>query len=670
MVDLRWGRSIPIEDIDNLDPMSLWIMGHGRDFAGHLLSDSAGSDLDFRFVAAIDAANPISSLRNGRSLVAIMNEDLDTNTGLIVQDLKSSLFYTKLAMENPRLFLLPLRSQSVLTPAAEETLRRIEPKFTVRRSQYRTGAQPPRPVIGIIDHGINFAHERFRDGMQSNIDFAWDQGGVYQQGSDVPFGREFQGHQITQILRDSDGCDAEALRRMGLTDFERPGERPLARRLSHGTHVLDLAAGATGWEEQSQAPHIIAVNLPPVVAREPSGALLGIFFIQAVEYILNCARGLSNPGPVTLNFSFALSGGPRRGRHVLERSMEALLDHHDAQSGPPANVVLPAGNRNVAGGHAVQHMHAPDDLAEFTWQLQPCDATSNMLEIWLSGPPKGRDFNPPAKLEITPPGGAPVTAVFDSFTEAARPLRLGDDVIGQVIRQPSRGERFGPADSFSLTIILAGTDPGLSGRTPTPPGPWKIRVELKDATDVTAEAWVMRDDTIPGFNDNGRQSYLLDPQVPQRDRRGVPLAEGAGDEGVRPAGTLNALATCGRANVVTVGAATQQMGTTETQPRASLYSATPLPEDSPLNAVERVDRSAIADRSPVLPGVLGAGTLSGTRMRMGGTSVAAPQVTRAIARGDVTVSAARGTDRRLGASVEAAPQEVRRKPAPPSWTRS
>lgn len=173
----------------------------------------------------------------------------------------------------------------------------------------------------------------------------------------------------------------------------------------------------------------------------------------------------------------------------------------------------------------------------------------------------------------------------------------------------------------------------------------------------------MRDDTIPGFSDNGRQSYILDPDQDQRDHRGMPTAEDPQDasDGLRRAGTLNALTTCGEPNVITVGAATERLGTTKTEYTASLYSATPLPEGSPLNLNERVDRSAVADRSPVLRGVLAAGTLSGSRVAMGGTSAAAPQVVRSLATREEEALSVLNNDRRLGASVLPAPPDRREK---------
>ena len=668
---LSWGPPVPVEATLGLDPVSVWLKGEGRDFATHLLSEAGAAGLDFRYVAAIDAEDPVAHLRPGRpgtsarSLVAILNEDLDTDEGLMVEDLRSSLFCTRLGMRKPRLFLLPLRADSVLTPDAQETLRQIEP---TRSLPAATRGKPPRgarrrPVVGIIDHGINIAHERFRFGPgATRVAFAWDQGGRYDDRGAVPFGRAFQAHEIDDVLQRCHGDETEVLRQLDLVDFTRPGARPLAAAHSHGTHVLDLAAGADPGAA-ADAPIIIAVNLPPVVAREPSGTFLGMFFIQGVEYILNCARSLPDVGPLYLNFSFALSGGPRRGRHILERSLAGLIELNAELGGPDVTVVMPAGNRNVAGGHLVRHMARAGDRAAITWQLQPGDATSNILEIWLSAPAAGLGFDPDIRLEITPPGGAPIEAVFDAGAAAARTLRMGGQVIGRVTREaPLRGV-VADDGSVVLTVILAATDPGLSGRIPAPPGPWALRVSTEAACEVTLEAWVLRDDTIAGFTDNGRQSYILDPAQDLRDARGLPLAEDppAASDGLRRAGTLNALTTSDAPWLVTVGAATGAGGTTRTDPSAALYSGTPLPEDSPLNLDERVDVSAIAERSPVRGGVLAAGTLSGSCKAMGGTSAAAPQVVRGlIARAEALTQGPRRHPR-LGASVLPAPPDVRGK---------
>ena len=51
----------------------------------------------------------------------------------------------------------------------------------------------------------------------------------------------------------------------------------------------------------------------------------------------------------------------------------------------------------------------------------------------------------------------------------------------------------------------------------------------------------------------------------------------------------------------------------------------------PPGGVDGPDIAAPCDDSPSLPGLLAAGTRSGTRVRMSGTSVAAPWITRRLA---------------------------------------
>ena len=74
---------------------------------------------------------------------------------------------------------------------------------------------------------------------------------------------------------------------------------------------------------------------------------------------------------------------------------------------------------------------------------------------------------------------------------------------------------------------------------------------------------------------------------------------------------------------------------------------------------ERVDRAAVADRSPVLRGVLAAGTLSGSRVAMGGTSAAAPRGVRALWEGEEPGILGGDPDPRLGSSVLPEPPELR-----------
>ena len=400
---------------------------------------------------------------------------------------------------------------------------------------------------------------------------------------------------------------------------------------SHGTHVLDLAAGMDPEDPEGARYPIIAVTLPPEVTRETSGSMLTLPVALGLEYILDRARRLvpanADPPRVVINFSFGLTGGPRLGRHPLEKTVQRLAQRHRALSGSdrPPVVVVPAGNRNLAGGHA---QSAPGAAAlSVTWHIQPADPTSNVLEIRVQAAPGAVET---LELGLTPPGQAGPTVARLSVAGDDAPfgpqlLRRNHALIGSASVADAGG------GVTLLTLALAPSDPGLTDEPAAAAGDWRVTVAVPGLTPERIDATVLRDDVPHGFRDNGRQSYFTDPGHVEHDPQGRIVADDPEDAaaGIRRAGTLNAIATGARSDgaLRVTGAF---VGSADMGPlRAADYSAAPSE-----GGAEHVDVSARGDRSRALPGVLAAGTRSGTRGRINGTSVAAPQITRHLAMGD------------------------------------
>ena len=99
-------------------------------------------------------------------------------------------------------------------------------------------------VIGIIDDGLAFAHQRFlRADGSTRIDYFWNQGYPVPSGSlmaDRPgYGWEFTNASMEDLMRSA--------RRGGLVDedlvYREAAYGEVARHWAHGTHVMDLACG-------------------------------------------------------------------------------------------------------------------------------------------------------------------------------------------------------------------------------------------------------------------------------------------------------------------------------------------------------------------------------------------------------------------------------------------
>ncbi|MGH6961033.1 MAG: hypothetical protein ACREE7_11155, partial [Dongiaceae bacterium] len=253
----------------------------------------------------------------------------------------------------------------------------------------KVAAAPANTVVmGIIDDGIAFAHERFRKivggAIQSRVANLWLQDGPYDPAGSVPSGSELTGAQITNLMNNSmiAGEVEEELvyRQAHLIDFQQPGHKSAAWRIAHGTHVMDLACGFDPSPPRHDRP-IIAVQLPIRVTADTAGASLFPHVVLGILYILDRASqipGAAN-APVVVNLSYGRLEGPHDGTADIEFAIQLLV----ALSGGRLNVVLPAGNSYLSRTHAQVTFTADNEEKELQWRVLPDDRTPGFMEIWL-----------------------------------------------------------------------------------------------------------------------------------------------------------------------------------------------------------------------------------------------------------------------------------------------
>ncbi|MHA6264426.1 S8/S53 family peptidase [Arenibacterium sp. CAU 1754] len=622
-----------------LDPVSAWLFQRHSAFlrSGDNTGDAAmlyGMGIDARgFDPAVPDAWRALSMANPVDQVSFDGHPFSTD------QLQPSLGAQLHEIPDARVSVLPLPDGG---PRPADILRSNRGIGTPDITQPDTPMPRPRAIIGVIDHGINIFHHRFRRGQtDSRVGFAWMQGAARREEDRIRFGREWTQPEI-EAAQAAAGPDEDALLRLIGAGFERPGYRPLAFRTSHGTHVLDLAAGVDPDDASGADYPIIAVTLPPEVTRETSGSMLAVPFAMALEYIADRARWIMRAhgaiAPVYVNFSFGLSGGPRRGLHRLEQTITNVAAHHQAQVndlvGPgvaPLTVVTAAGNNNLARGHAQAQPGAGH--LDLRWQIQPADPSANFLELRIALGAAQEDESHAFDLDLTPPGAdAPLTVSDAGSPGTIRFLRRGEAIIGQMSAWRN------PEGIIVVTLAIEATDPGPDARAVAPAGEWQVSLRSVSAAPDRIDAWILRDDVPGGFRDTGRQSYFVDPVYSDRDVRGFLRTQDTPLDGatIRRAGTLNALAT-------------GQRDTDDTAPQAAHCwvvggymqenhrGGAPVPASysaAPLEALgEAVDLSAPSDRSLVRSGIRAAGTRSGSKAVLSGTSVAAPQVLRHFAFG-------------------------------------
>ncbi len=474
------------------------------------------------------------------------------------------------------------------------------------------GPEPGTVVIGVIDDGLAFAHERFRLALyETRVEYLWLQDGL-PKGSAVPYGRELRKRDIDDLLARYQGAgfvdEDDLYRRAGVIDFSRDGRKPLARRLAHGTHVTDLACGYDFRTEPRRDRPIVGVQLPIAVSEDTSGATLDDFGLDGIRYILDRADAIARARkcgrlPVVINFSYGIVAGPSK-------------------------VVLPAGNSHLARLHAEVSFEERDEPVQLHWRVLPDDETPTFMEIWL--PPCPPPDETRIKLKIVPPGSPGSPSLGENPGSGLQWQRNGE-VICEARYRYMPGRREGTGRGVFLVALQpsARLGPGPTGRPTSPIAPsglWTVELENLALTGKDrVDAWIQRDDTPHGFRRRGRQSHFEDPSYVRFNAQGRIVEEDSDREqraspsAVKRAGSINAIATGERVVVVD--------GFLGKEKRRARYSAEPAP-GSPVG--ENL-RHEVSDDSFVHDGVLAAGTRSGSMIAMSGTSVAAPEATREIA---------------------------------------
>lgn len=191
-----------------------------------------------------------------------------------------------------------------------------------------------------------------------------------------------------------------------MIDYNWPGLKPAAMRVSHGTHVMGLATGYQPGTKDNTRP-IICVQLPTDLTMDVSGAQILPALGRAIDFIKIHAERFrldTNHGkriPLVVNFSFGNFAGPHDGTGLIEAKIDHEL-HSTTQR--EIQVALPAGNGNLARTHA-EITFTDEDTgnvrpASLDWRIQPDDRSASYVEIWM--PPKENPDNL-VRVRVTPP---------------------------------------------------------------------------------------------------------------------------------------------------------------------------------------------------------------------------------------------------------------------------
>lgn len=498
-------------------------------------------------------------------------------------------------------------------------------------------------VIGIIDHGIAYANKQFAiqtiGGWQTRIERIWDQQKGYPippltypdvkppqtTWTDVPhygYGRELSDAQINAWLNTS-VPESEIYRRLKYLPAQ--GVR------AHGTHVLGLAAGTQAFgfgrtsnpiealDDPASKAKIIAVQLPALPEKDTSGTGLCVQILDAMSYIALHARGRR----IVFNLSDGAYAGPHDGSSLLERAIDQAMK---ASNGKHALVVA-AGNQFDERVHWKAKVPANGGAEPIAWHILPDDSTDSHLEIWPSADTSEAALKS-LQVSVTPPGGTPSTLVQlggvwvlpDTQKRALAAVIFSKNPPNGFI--PPAAGKTATTRGMIHVAVAATQPPRAAGRDAAPHGIWKIELKNTGSEPITFDAYIERDNPALGDAGPRRQSHFVHPGYPRSNGPMTPpLDDSDHNSPIKRMGALNNVATAGEALVV--GGYVKQTG------QLAAYSAS-----GPGRAPGRVgvDVLGVSDNSQNVRGVRSTGVRTGTTFRMDGTSVAAPQVTRWIAK--------------------------------------
>lgn len=513
------------------------------------------------------------------------------------------------------------------------------------------GRFPPGTVVmGVIDDGIAIAHERFRhkDGT-TRVEWYWDQNrqevcedrilGLRECGlgdlADLDLKGEIDKSRIDAVLAGVPPDQDEDLiyQRLGVSDFTLEDPDFVAGRVSHGTHVTDLAAGYDPEDEKAGLRPIIAVQLPnPVVGKPIDEQRLDFYIWLGICYVVLRADALAGPGkslPVVINASFAKLAGPHDGSGLLEAAIHRLVVDRKQR----VQIIMPSGNQHLSQCHATATL-GPDEEVEIDWEVMPDDRTLSTVQLWLPETETAR--GPRLELTLRTPYGS--TTVFDDTMSAAVPIRhLGKDA-GRIRREASsRGRRM-------IRIDIGPTAPDLhkpSDFDIAPSGTWKICLRGGSAgSGGPVHLWSQRDDTLPGYPDAGRQSHFAHAtyrRVAERLHPGEPGGDLMMIDSDRHPEQRDRAAPITRTHLLNAFAAGDQVlvaggHVAETGRIAPFSAGGPTTPGNPSEPpASKPDATFPCDRSVLRRGILAAGSRSGAVAALSGTSVAAPQFARLVA---------------------------------------
>lgn len=330
-------------------------------------------------------------------------------------------------------------------------------------------------VIGIVDTGGDFAHKNFLHANgKTRLLALWQQGAPTVAGSPFGYGRLFTPEDINKALKKADPYKA-----LGYD----PGVGTAGSPGSHGTHVMDIAAGnGRGSQLPGVAPEadLIFVEMSAKdIAWSGQGTVFNSFgdsvqMLEAVKFIFDTA----GDRPCVVNLSLGTNGGPHDGSSLVEQGFDTLVSQK-----PNRAIVLAAGNSQEDDVHSMGTVPRNGHI-EISCML--ANGRGGEFEFWYSG------------------------------SKRLRAELLGPD--GQVLASVAPGENFPLGSGNEIAAFLSSriTDPnnkdnviGIWLAPGWDDGEIKFRLSALTDEDVDFHGWAERQDRGQAFFNAPVVSHVL-----------------------------------------------------------------------------------------------------------------------------------------------------------------
>ncbi len=323
-------------------------------------------------------------------------------------------------------------------------------------------------VLGVIDYGGDFVHKNFRKSNgKTRLLSIWDQNGGNSPASPFGYGVEHSSLSLDFAMNQANPYSA-------IGYF--PGS------LSHGTHVMDIAAGnGNGSGVPGMAPNadLIFVNVThdrdPIKSDDILKTSFGdsVTLLEALKYIFDKA----GTRPAVVNVSLGTNGGPHDGTTLVDQGFDALVS-----AAPNRAVVIAASNSFDDGIHSAGKLLAGGSV-DLHWDVAVTLARPIEMELWYAGTDR-------FKVELIGPNGALLATAAPGETKQ---VQIGTRVVALLANRLNDPNNH---DNMIGAFLMSGM----------PGGRYTLRLTGTVVTNGKFHAWIERDNSFqssfPTPNDN------------------------------------------------------------------------------------------------------------------------------------------------------------------------